>query len=78
MARDVELSKQFPKVNLSGRTKAGYAPNVRTVDQHKSLNTYVLHHTFPICEGGGGVYDIDTIRIMAPKAHHAIHYKEVK
>ena len=77
VALDVELSAQFSKANLSGMTKAGYAPNVRTVDQHKSLDTYVLHHTVPISEGGG-VYDIDNIRIVTPKAHHAIHYKEGK
>ncbi|MDY1017100.1 S-type pyocin domain-containing protein [Pseudomonas coleopterorum] len=77
VARDVELSTQFSKGNLSGMTKDGYAPNVRTIDQHKSLDTYVLHHRVPISEGGG-VYDIDNIRIVTPKAHHAIHYKEGK
>ena len=77
VARDAELSAQFSKGNLIRMTKAGYAPNVRKGDQHKSLNTYVLHHTVPIVEGGG-VYDIDNIHIVTPKAHHAIHYKEGK
>ncbi|RIP91823.1 HNH endonuclease signature motif containing protein, partial [Salmonella enterica] len=34
-----------------------------------------IHHIKPI-EEGGGVYDIDNLRITTPKLHKFIHYGE--
>ncbi|EPH2777972.1 TPA: HNH endonuclease [Klebsiella pneumoniae] len=37
------------------------------------IKKYEIHHIKPI-EEGGGVYDIDNLRIVTPKLHKFIHY----
>ncbi|WP_409522332.1 hypothetical protein [Pseudomonas sp.] len=73
IANDVELSKLFSEDDLFRMDKEGYAPRVDSVDSYKRHATLVLHHLMPINQGGG-VYDIDNIRVVTPAVHHAIHY----
>ncbi|MDU9390608.1 S-type pyocin domain-containing protein [Pseudomonas sp. zfem002] len=73
VATDPTLVPQFDKRNIS-LMRRGKAPKVRKEDRYLSLNTFTLHHQ-PISEGGG-VYDLDNIRIVTPLAHNHIHYGE--
>ncbi|RRV46204.1 S-type pyocin domain-containing protein [Pseudomonas sp. p106] len=73
IANDSELSKQFDERSLRRMRKNGNAPAVDDSDIYMSQLTYVLHHTTPISEGGG-VYDMDNIKIVTPAAHNKIHY----
>ncbi|WP_420893221.1 hypothetical protein [Pseudomonas coleopterorum] len=47
-------------------------PKAPTQQHHKGLRTFILHHVVPIAEGGG-VYEIENIRIVTLKAHQRIH-----
>ncbi|ANC83488.1 S-type pyocin domain-containing protein [Pseudomonas putida] len=73
LANDPELSKQFDEMSLSRMRKNGYSPIVDFPDSHLSQKTFILHHVTPISEGGG-VYDMDNIRIVTPLSHNSIHY----
>ena len=73
VANDPELSKQFDEMSLSRMRKNGYSPIVDFPDSHLSQKTFILHHVTPISEGGG-VYDMDNIRIVTPLSHNSIHY----
>ncbi|WP_409309709.1 S-type pyocin domain-containing protein [Pseudomonas putida] len=73
VANDPELSKQFYEMSLSRMRKNGYSPIVDFPDSHLSQKTFILHHVIPISEGGG-VYDMDNIRIVTPLSHNSIHY----
>ncbi|MCE0890099.1 S-type pyocin domain-containing protein [Pseudomonas alloputida] len=73
VANDPELSKQFDEMSLSRMRKNGYSPIVDFPDSHLSQKTFILHHVIPISEGGG-VYDMDNIRIVTPLSHNSIHY----
>ncbi|WP_459207909.1 S-type pyocin domain-containing protein [Pseudomonas sp. MLB6B] len=73
IANDVEFSELFSEDDLFRMKKEGYAPRVDFIDSYKRHATLVLHHLLPINEGGG-VYDIDNIRVVTPAVHHAIHY----
>ncbi len=71
VSRDEVLQTQFSPQNLALMSK-GKAPRVRQRDVHLSKDKYEIHHTIEI-QNGGGVYDIDNLRIITPKAHQAIH-----
>jgi len=73
IANDSELSKQFDERSLRRMRKNGNAPPVDDSDIYRSQVTFVLHHSTPISEGGG-VYDMDNIKIVTPVAHNRIHY----
>lgn len=60
-------------MSLSRMRKNGYSPIVDFPDSHLSQKTFILHHVIPISEGGG-VYDMDNIRIVTPLSHNSIHY----
>lgn len=74
VAADPTLAHQFDKRNL-GLMRTGKAPKTRKEDKYLSFNTFTLHHHQPIADGGG-VYDLDNIRIVTPLAHNHIHYGE--
>ena len=65
-------STQFNTANNKLMSK-GYAPKARDFDHYKGNATFILHHVFPISEGGS-VYDLDNIKVVTPEAHNRIHY----
>jgi len=73
VANDPELSKQFEDRDLIRMRKKGNSPTVDFPDSYMSQKTFLLHHLIPIKEGGG-VYDMDNIRIVTPPTHNTIHY----
>lgn len=75
VANDPELSKGFSKRDLIRMKRNGYSPAADYKDQYMSHKTYVPHHATPISEGGG-VYDMNNIKIVTPSAHNKIHYGE--
>lgn len=75
VANDEVLSKQFSAENLKVMKKDGHAPTSRKNDHYKSHRRFILHHVDPIAKGGG-VYDLDNIRIVTPTSHQQIHYGE--
>ncbi|HGN0869441.1 TPA: HNH endonuclease [Providencia alcalifaciens] len=50
----------------------GFAPYPIPEEQVGGRDTFELHHETPISEGGG-VYDMDNIRVTTPKRHIDIH-----
>ena len=73
IANDSELSKQFDERSLRRMRKNGNAPPVDDSDIYRSQVTFVLYYSTPISEGGG-VYDMDNIKIETPVTHNRIHY----
>lgn len=73
VANDEQLSQQFSTRNLKLMKLHGHAPGALKETHHKSHVKFVLHHVIPISEGGG-VYDLDNIRVVTPSSHHHIHY----
>jgi hypothetical protein len=73
VANDPELSKQYHHKDLARMKENGYAPRVDYIDNYMSQATFVIHHYVPISEGGG-VYDMENLRIMTPSTHHQVHY----
>ena len=71
-----ELSKQFSQSNIAAIGK-GNAPTGSSAGFYQGPNRLVkkftIHHNKPI-EEGGGVYDIDNLRITSHKQHKFIHY----
>lgn len=76
ISKDPELSKQFSQSNLAAMGQ-GNAPTRSSAGFYQGPNQLVkkfeIHHNKPI-EDGGGVYDIDNLRITTPKLHKFIHY----
>lgn len=71
MSKDPELLKQFNSAN-KGNVKAGKAPAPKESEQVGGRIKYELHHDKSISDGGG-VYDLDNIRVTTPKRHIDIH-----
>ncbi|HHK9512549.1 colicin-like bacteriocin tRNase domain-containing protein [Morganella morganii] len=71
VSKDPELAKQFSPSNKN-RISQGLAPRARNKDTVGGRRSFELHHDKPISEGGG-VYDIDNIRVTTPKRHIDIH-----
>ena len=67
VAGDPTLSKSFRPSNLE-RMRGGKAPFARTVDQRGQRAAYELDHYKEIRDGGG-VYDLNKIRIKTPVSH---------
>ncbi|MBJ9242137.1 S-type pyocin domain-containing protein [Citrobacter braakii] len=78
ISKDPELSKQFSQSNLAAMGK-GNAPTGSSAGFYQGPNQLVkkfeIHHNKPI-EDGGGVYDIDNLRITTPRLHKFIHYNK--
>ncbi|MGE6983163.1 type VI secretion system tube protein TssD [Kluyvera intermedia] len=78
--KDPVLSKEFSTLNLSTMVdgKAPISPRPGHYEGPKiELKKFEIHHVKPI-EKGGGIYDIDNLRITTPKFHKLIHYGKVK
>ncbi|MFK0313574.1 S-type pyocin domain-containing protein [Pseudomonas sp. NPDC090233] len=75
VANDPDLSKQFDERSLRRMKRNGNAPLVDFGDNYMNQYALNLHHVVPISEGGG-VYDMDNLRIVTPFAHNKIHYGE--
>ncbi|HDS1699756.1 MULTISPECIES: S-type pyocin domain-containing protein [unclassified Pseudomonas] len=73
VANDPELSKQFSPQDIRRIRKHGYSPWVDRDDKYMSKRSHEIHHVVPISEQGG-VYDMDNLIILTPKAHNHIHY----
>ncbi|MBC3483968.1 S-type pyocin domain-containing protein [Pseudomonas capeferrum] len=73
VANDPELSKQFSPQDIRRMRKHGYSPWVDKGDKYMSKRSHEIHHVVPISEQGG-VYDMDNLIILTPKAHNHIHY----
>ncbi len=73
VANDPELSKQFSPQDIRRMRKHGYSPWVDKDDKYMSKRSHEIHHVVPISEQGG-VYDMDNLIILTPKAHNHIHY----
>jgi hypothetical protein len=67
-------SDQFIKQS-TGRMRKGKAPRVRKADSVGGRRSYELHHLEKISEGGG-VYDVDNLRVNTPRNHIHIHRNE--
>lgn len=73
VANDPELSKQFSPQDIRRMKKHGYSPWVDRDDEYMSKRSHEIHHVVPISKQGG-VYDMDNLIILTPKAHNHIHY----
>ncbi len=71
VSKDPELAKQFNPGNL-GNIKKGKSPVVRESERAGARERFELHHDKPISQGGG-VYDMDNLRVTTPKRHIDIH-----
>ena len=67
-------SDQFVKQSV-GRMRTGRAPRVRKADRVGGRLSYELHHLEKVSEGGG-VYDLDNLRINTPRNHIDLHRNE--
>ncbi|KOY02181.1 S-type pyocin domain-containing protein [Pseudomonas nunensis] len=65
---------QFIKQNVS-RMRTGRAPRVREADSVGGRLSYELHHLEKVSEGGG-VYDVDNLRVNTPRNHIDLHRNE--
>ncbi|WP_429529909.1 HNH endonuclease [Pseudomonas frederiksbergensis] len=65
---------QFIKHNVS-RMRTGRAPRVREADSVGGRLSYELHHLEKVSEGGG-VYDVDNLRVNTPRNHIDLHRNE--
>ncbi len=67
-------SDQFVKQSV-GRMRTGRAPRVRKADRVGGRLSYELHHIAKVSEGGG-VYDVDKLRVNTPRNHIDLHRNE--
>lgn len=58
-----------------GRMRKGKAPRVRKADRVGGRKSYEIHHLEKISKGGG-VYDLDNLRVNTPRNHIDIHRRE--
>lgn len=65
---------QFVRQSV-GRMRTGRAPRVRKADRVGGRLSYELHHLEKVSEGGG-VYDVDNLRVNTPKNHINLHRNE--
>jgi len=71
-----ELSGQFSERDKV-RFKKGGSKRVHEREAVGGRQSYELHHIVSISEGGG-VYDIDNLRVNTPKNHIDLHRKKAK
>lgn len=74
IAADPELSKHFTSASLDDMREGG-APSCPEHGRVGARQTLNIHHVHPIAQGGG-VYDLDNLIIMTPRAHIDVHRKE--
>ena len=78
VSEDEELLKQFALSNHKA-LRNGQAPiSVRSgwyMGPNRDIKCFEIHHVVEI-QNGGGVYDIDNLRIVTAKNHKRIHYGE--
>ena len=65
-----KYANEFGASNIT-RMKDGLAPIAQKSQQYGKIKSYVLHHMDPIYNGGG-VYDLDNLRIVTPRFHQEI------
>lgn len=68
------VADQFITQNVS-RMRKGKAPRVRKADRVGGRMSYELHHLEKVSEGGG-VYDVENLRVNTPRNHIDIHRNE--
>nr|WP_318294934.1 S-type pyocin domain-containing protein [Pseudomonas cichorii] len=68
------IAEQFIKQNVS-RMRTGRASRVRKADRVGGRMSYELHHLEKI-SSGGGLYDVDNLRVNTPKNHIDLHRNE--
>ncbi|EEN0021934.1 HNH endonuclease [Salmonella enterica] len=77
ISNDPKLMAQFGEDNQE-RISNGLAPWVPSDGYYHGPNEVVkkfqIHHDQAI-EDGGGVYDLDNLRIVTPRLHDEIHYR---
>ncbi|EHM2230484.1 type VI secretion system tube protein TssD [Salmonella bongori] len=77
VSKDPVLMEQFIKSNLDA-LRRGRSPFTSAEGYYygpnEIINKYQIHHLVAI-EHGGGVYDIDNLRIVTPLLHDDIHYR---
>lgn len=71
VSKTPELAKQFIKGNRD-RMQAGKSPKTPKDGKAGKRTSFDIHHEDPI-DNGGGVYDMDNLRIVTPKRHIDIH-----
>jgi len=71
VSKTPELAKQFIKRNIE-RMAEGKAPKTPKDGKVGKRTSFDIHHEDPI-DNGGGVYDMDNLRIVTPKRHIDIH-----
>lgn len=70
---NTELAQQFIPKNIL-RMRAGKAPRVREADMVGGRQSFELHHLDRVTDGGG-VYDVDNLRVTTPRNHIDLHRK---
>ncbi|CAM3562734.1 HNH endonuclease signature motif containing protein [Salmonella bongori] len=77
VSKDPVLMEQFSEFNQI-RISHGFTPFVpdkgHYVGPKEIVKKFQIHHFISI-EYGGGVYNIDNLRIVTPKLHDEIHYR---
>ena len=77
VSQEPELIAQFSEINQL-RISQGFTPFApdegHYIGPKETLKKFQIHHFIAI-EYGGGVYDIDNLRIVTPRLHDEIHYR---
>ncbi|WP_442968901.1 HNH endonuclease signature motif containing protein [Pseudomonas sp. TMW22091] len=71
VSRVPELADQLVESNLKN-TQKGSAPIPLMAEWSGKRSRFELHHLIRIVDGGG-VYDVDNLRINTPKNHIKLH-----
>ncbi|KSW22439.1 MULTISPECIES: S-type pyocin domain-containing protein [unclassified Pseudomonas] len=71
VSNDPVLTAQFVPQNTT-RMTVGKAPRVHKKDRVGGRRSFELHHLDKVSEGGG-VYDVDNLRINTPRNHVDLH-----
>jgi hypothetical protein len=71
VAEDVNLSKNFDAEELSNMQKgfAPFAPTKEAIGKGRGNKVFQLDHIHDL-QYGGGLYDLDNIRILSPRLNH--------
>ena len=71
VSRVPELADQFIDDNLKNLQK-GSSPGVRHDEKYGKRYRYEMHHLIRIVDGGG-VYDVENLRVNTPRNHVRLH-----
>jgi replicative DNA helicase len=72
--QDAELRTHFSAASWEDM-KRGAAPVSPAPGRAGARQTFNIHHIRPVAQGGG-VYDLDNLVIITPRAHIDLHRKE--